>query len=96
MWTVERGRIVIGICKITEGIERVLNGALNIVKPVIEIALCETVVREGLLELKESLIGELWVKGSRRESTPPFILESRHISTFSASFLTLGSKHESK
>jgi hypothetical protein len=97
VWTVECGQVEIEIWETAIRIKGILNGALDIKEPLTKVTLCEAIVWKGLLKLEESLLSELWARGSSGTSPLPFIsTRNRRISPLSASFLSLRSKHESK
>jgi len=57
--TVKCRRIKIRICEIIKGIKRILKSTLEVIKPLFEIPLRETVIRERLFKLKKGLLGKL-------------------------------------
>jgi hypothetical protein len=90
VWTVECGRVEIEIWETAIRIKGILDGALDIEEPLTKVTLCETVVWKGLFKLEEGLLSKLWARGNGGTSPLSFI------SLLSTSFLSLGSKHESK
>jgi hypothetical protein len=90
MWAVKCGRVEIEIWEGAIRIKGILNGTLDIEEPLTEVTLCETVVWKGLFKLEEGLLSKLWARGNGGTSPLSFI------SLLSTSFLSLGSKHESK
>jgi len=56
---IKYGRIKVLIRDLTKGVKYVLNSALDIKELMIEITLCETVIRLRLFKLEESLLGEV-------------------------------------